>query len=73
MDVIVITSDPEMVEAEEVARLLMNEGGDLGEGFYVESVSVRDRRSGLETSAWRDSWRLKGGGGGNDGRSKGCE
>lgn len=53
MDVIVITSDPEMVEAEEVARLLVNEGGDLGEGFYVESVSVRDRRSGLETSAWR--------------------
>ena len=72
MDVIVITSDPEMVDAEEVARLLVNEGGDLGEGFYVESVSVRDRRSGLETSAWRDTW-LKGGGGGSDGRSKGYE
>lgn len=68
MDVIVITSDPEMVDAEEVARLLMNEGGDLGEGFYVESVSVRDRYSGLETSAWR----LRGEGG-NDGRSKGHE
>lgn len=67
MDVIVITSDPEMVDAEEVARLLVNEGGDLGEGFYVESVSVRDRHNGLETSAWR----LKGGG--NDGRSKGHE